>query len=43
MGRELFAVDRAHLTYHEFPEDDHVSILSTRRDLIFQALNGRRG
>lgn len=40
MGRELAAIDPERVNYLEFPEDDHVSILTTRRDLIFGILNG---
>jgi pimeloyl-ACP methyl ester carboxylesterase len=40
MGRELAAIDPDRINYLEFPEDDHTSILTTRRDLIFGILNG---
>ncbi|MBU0480018.1 MAG: alpha/beta hydrolase [Proteobacteria bacterium] len=40
MGRELAAIDPERIVYHEFPEDDHVTILTSQRDLIFSGLNG---
>jgi hypothetical protein len=40
MGRELAALDPARINYLEFPADDHVSILTTCRDLIFRILTG---
>ncbi|MFN2366630.1 MAG: alpha/beta hydrolase [Desulfurivibrionaceae bacterium] len=40
MGRELAALDPTRITYLEFPADDHVSILTTCRDLIFRILAG---
>lgn len=42
MGRELAAIDPGKITYYEFPEDDHVTILTTQRDLIFNTLNGQK-
>lgn len=41
MGRELAALDPARITYLEFPADDHVSILTTCRDLIFIRIRKR--
>lgn len=42
MGRELAAIAPDRINYFEFPEDDHVSILTTRRDLILDTLTNRR-
>ncbi|HSH13017.1 MAG TPA: alpha/beta hydrolase, partial [Desulfurivibrionaceae bacterium] len=42
MGRNLRDVAPAQLTYLEFPDDDHLSILTSRHDLILAALTGRR-
>jgi hypothetical protein len=41
MGRELAEIDPEKITYHEFPEEDHTSILTNQRDLIFRTLTGR--
>lgn len=41
MGRELAAIDSEQIEFYEFADDDHVSILTTRRDLIFNLMNGR--
>ncbi len=41
MGRELAAIDPEKIDFYEFTDDDHVSLLTTRRDLIFNLLNGR--
>ena len=41
MGRELAAIDPAKIDYFEFANDDHTSVLTTRRNLIFSLLNGR--
>ncbi len=38
MGRELAAIDPGRIVYYEFPEDGHVSILTSQRDLIFGRL-----
>jgi pimeloyl-ACP methyl ester carboxylesterase len=43
MGRNLNEVAPDHLDYREFPDDDHVGILTTRHDLILGALTGRSG
>ncbi len=40
MGRALAAIDPERIEYFELPEDDHVSLLTSRRDLIFRTLNG---
>ena len=40
MGRELAALAPDRILFYEFPEDDHVNILSRRRNLIFRSLNG---
>lgn len=42
MGRNLRDVAPDQLTYREFPDDSHVGILTTRHDLILDALSGRR-
>jgi pimeloyl-ACP methyl ester carboxylesterase len=41
MGRELGAIAPEQIDFYEFATDDHVSILPTRRDMIFSILNGR--
>jgi hypothetical protein len=41
MGRELGAIDSEQIDFYEFAKGDHVSILTTRRDMIFRILNGR--
>ena len=38
---ELAAIDPERFDFYEFADDDLVSILTTRRDLIFTLLNGR--
>jgi pimeloyl-ACP methyl ester carboxylesterase len=43
MGRSLQAVAPKKIAYHEFPGDDHISILTTHRDLIFATLTGGAG
>lgn len=40
MGRELARLAPRKIRYYEFQNDDHVSILYKRRDLIFKSLNG---
>jgi pimeloyl-ACP methyl ester carboxylesterase len=42
MGRNLRDVAPDRITYREFPDDSHVGILTTRHDLILDALTGRR-
>lgn len=42
MGRNLRDVDPDRIIYQEFPDDSHVGIISTRHDLILNALTGRR-
>ncbi len=41
MGRDLATVYPAKIDYYEFAEDGHVDILTVRRDMIFNLLNGR--
>jgi len=41
MGRNLRDVAPERIDYREFPADDHVDILTTRHDLILEALTGR--
>lgn len=41
MGKELASIDDEKIIFHEFPDDDHVNILSRRSDLIFHSLNGQ--
>ena len=41
MGRELAQLDPEKIVFHAFAEDDHVDILTRRRKLIFQELNGK--
>jgi pimeloyl-ACP methyl ester carboxylesterase len=43
MGRNLHAVAPQKIAYREFPDDDHVSILTNQRDLIFATLLGHSG
>lgn len=43
MGRDLATVDPERIKYYEFAELGHVDILTVRRDLIFNLLNGREG
>lgn len=38
MGRKLAAVNPDRIKYYEIPQGDHVSILTTHRDLIFHSL-----
>ncbi|MBU0675423.1 MAG: alpha/beta fold hydrolase [Proteobacteria bacterium] len=40
MGRTLAGVDSSKITYFEAQNDDHVSILTTHRELIFDSLVG---
>ena len=40
MGRKLADINREAIEFHEIPEGDHVSILTTHRDTIFYALLG---
>lgn len=42
MGRNLRDVAPDRINYREFPDDSHVGILTTRHDLILDALTGRR-
>ena len=41
MGRELAAIAPEEIDFIEFADDGHVDILTTRRDLMFEILNGR--
>jgi len=38
MGRELAAIDSDRIAYYEFANEDHISILISQRDLIFELL-----
>jgi pimeloyl-ACP methyl ester carboxylesterase len=40
MGRKLAAVNPDLINYYEIPQGDHISILTTHRDLIFHSLLG---
>ncbi len=40
MGRELAAIAPEQINFYEFADDDHVGILTNRRDLIFDILHG---
>jgi pimeloyl-ACP methyl ester carboxylesterase len=40
MGRKLTAVNPKYIEYHEISQGDHISILTTHRDLIFHSLIG---
>lgn len=40
MGRKLTDVNPKYIEYYEIPQGDHISILTTHRDLIFQLLIG---
>jgi pimeloyl-ACP methyl ester carboxylesterase len=40
MGRKLADVNREAIEFHEIPEGDHVSILTSHRDTIFHSLLG---
>jgi len=40
MGRELANINPDFIQYHEIPQGDHSSILTTHRDLIFHSLLG---
>jgi len=40
MGRKLAAVNPDLINYHEIPQGDHISVLTTHRDLIFHSLLG---
>ncbi len=41
MGQELAALAPKRIRFYQFSEDGHVDILTHRRSLIFQSLNGR--
>ncbi|MFC1523402.1 hypothetical protein ACFL6N_01295 [Thermodesulfobacteriota bacterium] len=41
MGRELAGIDHESINFHEIPDADHVGILVSHRDLIFQELLGK--
>lgn len=40
MGRKLAAVNPDLINYYEIPQGDHISVLTTHRDLIFHSLLG---
>jgi len=42
MGRQLADVNPEFIEYYEIPQGDHISILTTHRDLIFQSLLGTK-
>ena len=42
MGRKLADVNSKFIEYYEIPQGDHISILTTHRDLIFHSLLGNK-